>query len=410
MDETHGPDSDSDCEWLHELLCKRPRSSSSAAADPGESSELTSSEWLEELLGKKEAARAGQQPGFTGSALSGTAARRELPEEAARHSIGQICGGGPEATPQEDRPPCQRCGREPRNRHMCGSCDLMVGTGCCWSPMQGTCIQCAGNPQGIIKNFKKESEAPAGMTPVAAHCARGAPQWKPSNLHSGFTGSWASGTAARPDRLRGEQPGQTGSRRDPATIVAIREERLRREAVEQKQNAERERSATQRALKRMSGCSPDSRHSGRNKSEIVRERCSERSLSPLVLERLARQETADLPAVRWEKHLDGIDPRAESIACSARQAILGAPSFYVGVTRYPRRRWLGGDHLTFEESHSSRWETMHVLSTHSHRVGDAEDALIRILRKENGERCANIRGGGGGASPYKTNLLYVCVP
>ena len=111
-----------------------------------------------------------------------------------------------------------------------------------------------------------------------------------------------------------------------------------------------------------------------------------------------------------EKHLDWIDPRAESIACSARQAILGAPSFYVGVTRYPRRSWLGGGHLTFEESHSSRWETMHVLSTHSHRVGDAEDALIKILTKEHGEqRCANIKGGGGGASPYKTNLLYVCV-
>ena len=223
-----------------------------------------------------------------------------------------------------------------------------------------------------------------------------------------MTGAGASGTAARPDRLRGEQPGQN-FRRDPPTIVAIREERLRREAVEQKQNAERERAVALRALRRMSGCSPDSRHSGRKNSEFVRERCSERSRSPLVLERLARQETADLPAVRWEKHLDCIDPRAESIACSARQAILGAPSFYVGVTRYPRRRWLGGDHLTFEESHSSRWETMHVLSTHSHRVGDAEDALIRILRKENGERCTNIRGGGGGASPYKTNLLYVCV-
>ena len=189
--------------------------------------------------------------------------------------------------------------------------------------------------------------------------------------------------------------------RDPPDIVAIREERLRREAVESKQNAERQREAWRCASRR---CSPDSR------GKSVKERCSERSLSPLVLERLARQETADLPAVRWEKHLDWIDPRAESIACSARQAILGAPSFYVGVTRYPRRRWLGGDHLTFEESHSSRWETMHVLSTHSHRVGDAEDALIRILRKENGERCTNIRGGGGGASPYKTNLLYVCVP
>ena len=114
--------------------------------------------------------------------------------------------------------------------------------------------------------------------------------------------------------------------------------------------------------------------------------------------------------VSWEIFItDMPDPPMEVIVSRAQEAILGAPSFYVGVTRYPRRRWLGGDHLTFEESHSSRWETMHVLSTHSHKVGDAEGALIRILRKENGERCTSIRGGGGGASPYKTNSLYVCV-
>ena len=65
--------------------------------------------------------------------------------------------------------------------------------------------------------------------------------------------------------------------------------------------------------------------------------------------------------------------------------------------------------MTVEYSHSSRWQKMYVLSVHSHRVGDAEDALIGILRQEHGERCANIKGGGGGASPYKTNLLYVCV-
>jgi hypothetical protein len=311
-------------------------------------------------LPEEAARRAGQQSGVTGAGASGTAARRELPEEVAR------------------------AGQQPG----------LTGAG-----VSGT----------AARRELPEEVARAGQQP-------------------GLTGAGVSGTAARPDRLRGEQPGQTGScpgpassphtlsrrchpfRRDPPTIVAIREERLRREAVEQKQNAERERAVALRALRRMSGCSPDSRHSGRNDSESVRERCSERSLSPLVLGRLARQETADLPAVRWENHLDWIDPRAESIACIARQAILGATSFYVGVTRYPRRRWLGGDHLTFEKSHSSRWETMHVLSTHSHRVGDAEDALIRILRKENGERCTNIRGGGGGASPYKTKLLYVCVP
>ena len=82
MDERDGPDSDSDWEWLHEL-CKRPPPP--AAADPG-----ARSEWFEELLGNKEAARAGQQPGLTGAAVSGTAARRGLPEEVAR--AGQQAG------------------------------------------------------------------------------------------------------------------------------------------------------------------------------------------------------------------------------------------------------------------------------------------------------------------------------
>ena len=82
MDERDGPDSDSDWEWLHEL-CKRPPPP--AAADPG-----ARSEWFEELLGNKEAARAGQQPGLTGAAVSGTAARRGLPEGLAR--AGQQAG------------------------------------------------------------------------------------------------------------------------------------------------------------------------------------------------------------------------------------------------------------------------------------------------------------------------------
>ena len=190
--------------------------------------------------------------------------------------------------------------------------------------------------------------------------------------------------------------------RDPPDIVAIREERLRREAVESKQNAERQRAAWRRTSRR---CSPDSR------GKSVKERCSERSLSPRVLERLARQETSTMAAVvSWEVFIaDMADPPTEAIVSRAQEAILGAPSFYVGVTRYPRRRWRGGDCLTVEDSHSSRWQKMYVLSMHSHRVGDAEDALIGILRQEHGERCANIKGGGGGASPYKTNLLYVCV-
>ena len=89
---------------------------------------------------------------------------------------------------------------------------------------------------------------------------------------------------------------------------------------------------------------------------------------------------------------------------------MGRPDFYVGVTRYLRRRWYGGDGLDPEDGHRHNWLRMHVLSAHSLRVGLAEDALIKLLRREFGQdRCANRRGGGGGASPSKPNLLYVCV-
>ena len=52
---------------------------------------------------------------------------------------------------------------------------------------------------------------------------------------------------------------------------------------------------------------------------------------------------------------------------------------------------------------------MYVLAAYTINIGKKEDELITCLRKHYGERCANARGGGGGASPYKPNLLYVCV-
>ena len=119
----------------------------------------------------------------------------------------------------------------------------------------------------------------------------------------------------------------------------------------------------------------------------------------------------------WDYHIGILNPDMELIVNHARAAIrswtglteAGPTLFYVGVSRYLRRRWLGGDNLSFEEAHCAKWARLHVLSTHAHSVGDAEDALITILRREFGERCcANVRGGGGGASRCKPSLLYIC--
>ena len=124
-----------------------------------------------------------------------------------------------------------------------------------------------------------------------------------------------------------------------------------------------------------------------------------------------------LSGVTWRHYICTLNPDPELIANHARAAIrswtglteAGSTLFYVGVSRYLQRRWLGGDDLSFEEAHCSKWARLHVLSTHAHSVGDAEDKLIKILRREFGERrFANVRGGGGGASRCKPSLLYIC--
>jgi len=110
-----------------------------------------------------------------------------------------------------------------------------------------------------------------------------------------------------------------------------------------------------------------------------------------------------------------MDPPMPTIIGQAKAAIRGhsespRPVFYVGVTRYLRRRWFGGDDLPGEESHSRKWVHMHMLSLHPSNVGHAENTLILALRKLfREERCANVARGGGGVSPEKPSLLYVCV-
>ena len=76
---------------------------------------------------------------------------------------------------------------------------------------------------------------------------------------------------------------------------------------------------------------------------------------PVVCERLARSETSMLSGVTWRHHIGTLNPDPELIANHARAAIrswtglteAGSTRFYVGVSRYLRRRWLGGDNLSF---------------------------------------------------------------
>ena len=185
----------------------------------------------------------------------------------------------------------------------------------------------------------------------------------------------------------------------PPSILAIRAERLQQEEEVYQQEEQRQRDIWDRQMRRRQA-SPEARRSGRKSSELSRERCSSRSRSPRDCERIARRETRLLPEVNGDYHICMLDPDIELIVNQAKAAIhscQGPTLFYVGVSRYLMRRWLGGDALSFEQAHSSKWARLHVLSTHSHNVGDSEDALIKILRQDFGANCC-----------VKPSLSYIC--
>ena len=152
MDERDGPDSDSDWEWLHEL-CKRPPPP--AAADPG-----ARSEWFEELLGNKEAARAGQQPGLTGAAVSQHADNIRLQQ------LRQAAATGDFATARQLR-------------------KILASDNTLHRPLP------TYSGGGGVSGTAARRELPEEV-------ARAGQQ-------AGLTGAGVSGTAARPDRLRGER-------------------------------------------------------------------------------------------------------------------------------------------------------------------------------------------------------------
>ena len=176
--------------------------------------------------------------------------------------------------------------------------------------------------------------------------------------------------------------------RAPPSIEAIKRRRLEQEELDSEREKLWRKERWDRRLGRRQVGSPDARRSGGKSSGLSLERCSSRSRSPGVCERLARSETSLLSGVTWDYHVGILNPDVELIANHARAAIrswtglteAGSTLFYVGVSRYLWRRWLGGDNLSFEEAHCGKWARLHVLSTHAHRVGDAEDALITILR------------------------------
>ena len=150
-------------------------------------------------------------------------------------------------------------------------------------------------------------------------------------------------------------------------------------------------------------------------------RTSSRSRSPRVCESRSLDETMGLgDSVSWDKY-GGIDPDNGRIRELADDCIVEYMSTvgdpwrppsqvicYAGVTRYPRRRWLGGAGLDAVSAHSRNWHSMYILGTFSLAVGKAEDVPIRHLKGQPGLVCTNIARGGGGASPSKPLLLYLC--
>ena len=186
----------------------------------------------------------------------------------------------------------------------------------------------------------------------------------------------------------------------PPTMVEIVRERDAREAA---------REAAQRARWDLALMRLEHRT-----SQTDSQRCSSRSRSPGRCEELGRQETLGVDGVSWEYYCPGRDPRSDIILDKSEAAIRAAyfaprtmgPRFYVGVSRYLHRRWFGHAYMN---GHRSRWRVMHILGFYSSNAGQAEDTLIKTLKKRYDKWCANRRGGGGGFSSRRPSFLYLCI-
>ena len=159
----------------------------------------------------------------------------------------------------------------------------------------------------------------------------------------------AAGSSAGAGSAAGSLPAAGRRAPAPPSILAIRAERLQKEKRVNQQDEEQQRDIWDRQMKKRRQASPEARRSGRKSSELSRKRCSSRSRSPGVCERLARSETSLLSGVTWDYHICTLNPDIELIAKHARAAIrswtgltdAGSTLFYVGVSRYLQRRWLG---------------------------------------------------------------------
>ena len=198
----------------------------------------------------------------------------------------------------------------------------------------------------------------------------------------------------------------------PPTMVQIVRERVAREAAQEKQDERNQQARWDIALKVRRPLSPF--RCEHRISLTDSQRCSSRSRSPGVCEELGRQETLGVGGVSWEYYCPERDPPRDIILAKSEAAIratyfppsMMGPRFYVGVSRYLHRRWFGHAYMN---GHRSRWRVMHILGFYSSNAGQAEDTLIKTLKKRYDECCANRRGGGGSCSSRRPSFLNLCI-
>ena len=205
-------------------------------------------------------------------------------------------------------------------------------------------------------------------------------------------------------------------------IEEIRKERIEKEELERKRAFLRQRDEWTRLL-----CPARDPRVGPDRREAM----SSRSRSPRISERTGKEETSDIRRVSWEDYL-GQDPEFETLASSAKAVIRDSMSsagaavsasaaasarvveageyYYVGLARYLRERWCGGERIPPAHAHCNNWGCMHVLAHFSMDAGRWERQMIDFLKKEFGPHStANKHPGGGGVAASKPNFLYICV-
>ena len=149
-----------------------------------------------------------------------------------------------------------------------------------------------------------------------------------------------------------------------------------------------------------------------NAAEFDSDASDGRSTSPMRTFLTCQEEAGSVNEIVWEPMVR-LPCRRNNDLIDRVVSLAGAHRFhYIGVTRYPRRRWLGGCRIKGHVHNDfPRWAAMHIIAFLAQGVGALENYAVDFVQQKstlyrrNFNRCA----GGGRFRAEAPGALYVLV-